>query len=375
MTAALRRRVTRLLRFLTPSPATGRYVRQIRQSGEFDRGYYLASNPRLRLLFRWAPERHYALFGEAMGLCPNPGFSPRAYRHNNPDLDQDGRPPLQHYIERGRAERRTVLATDAPVPALPAITTADLPTDPAPVAVMLHLYYTEMWPEFAAQLQAQSFAFDLYVTLTGSPEQTAPLRRQILQAFPAARVWALPNHGRDIFPFLMLINAGLAAPYRAVCKLHSKKSPHREDGEDWRQRLCAGVLGNPGRTAARLQRFLDDPETGIWVAGGQHHRGAEWWGMNRNRTLKLLRRAGIPAAPEALDFPAGSIYWAKPAVLEQLARLQLGAADFEPEQALVDGTTAHAVERAMGYLAAAAGLKIREAPELDTTGQTSRSSA
>lgn len=363
----LLKRAHNILRFCVPGTSEREYVRLIRTSGLFDKAFYVRSNPRLRRLFRLAPERHYALFGEAAGLCPNPGFSPRAYLYNNPDLAREKIQPLRHYIETGQAERRVVLQQgSASVPGLPNIDAeAARPSDPAPVAVVLHLFYHDMWEEFAQLLAAQHFAFDLYVTLTGEERDTAPLQARIRAAFPDAQIWTLPNHGRDIFPFLLLLQAGVLNGYDAVCKLHSKKSPHRGDGDAWRQALTAGVLGEPGPTEARLVAFLADERAGIWVADGQHYRGEDWWGINRSRTVELLARDGLDIDGQPLDFPAGSIYWIKPGVLARLAALRIDAADFEPEQALVDGTTAHAVERAMGYLTRAAGAEIREAGELD----------
>jgi len=362
--AAFLRRAGIVLRFVFPGRAARAYAGNIRASGMFDRDFYLLSNPRLRRLFRLAPERHYVLFGETAGLCPNAGFSPLAYRFNNPDIGD--RPPLLHYIESGRAERRRVLNTDTPdLPALPVPASGDLPDDPAPVAVALHLYYHALWPEFAEALERQAFDFDLYVTATGTEDDIAPLRRAIQERFPSARVWALPNHGRDIFPFLHLLRHGVLAPYAAVCKLHSKQSPHRADGAEWRRALTAAVLGPPERTARRLEAFLTDPSAGLWTAPGQIHEGDAEWGMNRPRAVALLERAGLPAPASPLRFPAGSIWWAKPAVLEKLRALDLGAADFEPEQALVDGTTAHAIERLMGPLTALAGQNILTGPELD----------
>ena len=62
----------------------------------------------------------------------------------------------------------------------------------------------------------------------------------------------------------------------------------------------------------------------------------------------------------ALDFAAGSIYWLKPEVIKAIERMDLQVDDFEPEQGATDGTTAHAFERTLGYLAADAGLEIRE---------------
>ncbi|WP_165821531.1 rhamnan synthesis F family protein [Falsiruegeria mediterranea] len=357
-----------VLRFLTPNTQTRRHVRLLKESGLFDRGFYIRSNPRLRRLFRLAPERHYALFGEPAGLCPNPSFSPRAYLYNNPDLQGGAaRHPFLHYIECGQHEARTVLDTGAvaelPLPVIHPPSMHSSP--PAPVAVALHLYYHDMWPEFATALEQQSFAFDLYVTATGAEAEVAPLRAQVQARFPQASVWAMPNHGRDIFPFLHLLSAGLFAPYRAICKLHSKKSPHRADGAVWRQNLVAGVLGPPDRTQTRLDAFLNDPQAGIWVADGQHYHGEDWWGCNRDLTRDILARAGLDPATGPLNFPAGAIYWVKPAVLAQLASLRLTASDFEPEQALVDGTTAHAVERTLGYLSRAAQMDIRESHDLD----------
>jgi len=282
---SLARRIRTVLRFVFPTRSQRRYERALRQSGRFDRAFYIAANPRLRALFRLAPERHYIVFGEALGLSPNPHFSPRAYLFHNPDLAIMGVAPLLHYIGEGEQQQRRVL-----LPAdqrgygdaiLPEISAAAVPADPAPVAVVVHLFYHDMWDEFAAALRPQRFAFDLYVTITGTDADTGGLKRRILTQFPEARIWAMPNHGRDIFPFVHLVNAGVLDLYRAVCKLHSKKSPHRRDGDAWRRALTDGILGDPGQTKARLTAFLGDQRAGFWVADGQFYRGDEWWGPNR----------------------------------------------------------------------------------------------
>ncbi len=371
MGLGLGRRVRTLLRFAFPTRSERQYARLLRQSDQFDRDFYLAENPRMRRLFRLSPERHYAIFGEALGLSPSPYFSPRAYLFHNPDLA--GVAPLRHYIEAGRGERRRVrLPPDRrghDGPAIPEIDLSLAPADPAPVAVVLHLFYHDMWPEFATALALQSFAFDLYITITDTEPDTdksdaARLKHRIHETFPQARIWIMPNHGRDIFPFVHLLNSGLLAPYRAICKLHTKKSPHRADGDDWRQALTAGILGDPAPTRARLATFLADEKAGFWVADGQFYHGDDWWGANRERATALLARVGLDTEGRTLSFPAGSIYWVRPALLRRIRDLNLSADDFEPEQALVDGTTAHAMERVLGCLAAAAGLAVRQSGDL-----------
>lgn len=357
------------LRILFPTPAEARYARAIRASGMFDRAWYLACNPRLPRICRWLPERHYVLVGEAVGLCPGASFSPRAYLHLNPDLPPGTR-PLAHYIAVGRAAGRDALDRPAgtAAPVLPVLDPTDRPDPAAPFAVVLHLYYPEIWEEIAARLSRQSFAFDLFVTLPAVAAQPGrdQLRARILSDFPRARIWDLPNHGRDILPFLHLVQSGVLAPYLAVCKLHGKKSPHRKDGDAWRNDLLEGVIGTGAVTASRLQRFLADPAASLWVANGHRMAGAQWWGANRARAAALLARiGGIEEGGPDLVFAAGSIYWIKAQALQVLAALPVTAADFEPEMGQVDGTTAHALERLFGVVLAAAGQRIVQAAELD----------
>lgn len=353
------------LRILWPARAERRYARAIRASGLFDRGWYLASYPRMPRICRMMPERHYVLVGEAAGLCPSPGFSPRAYLHLNPGLAAAGVAPFAHYIAEGRAAGRAALdrpAGDA-APALPAV---DLPPPSAPFAVVLHLYYREMWDGLAERLARQRFPFDLIVTLTARPEEDdTAIRARILARFPLARILAFPNHGRDILPFLHLARSGGLAPYRAVCKLHTKASPHRPDGAAWREDLLDGILGDPARMAARLAVFAADPAAGLWVADGHVCRGPAWVGPNGARLADLAARAGLPGGTADLAFAAGSIFWLSAALVARLAALPFGAPDFEPEMGQVDGTTAHALERLAGRVAQAAGLTLREAATLD----------
>ncbi|RVT83508.1 hypothetical protein DXV76_14865 [Rhodobacteraceae bacterium CCMM004] len=368
MPRSLPQKIADAARLLLLSAEDRAYLRLIRESGAFDRAYYLEANPKLHRLFRLFPERHYLREGEAMGLCPNPTFSPYAYLAQNDDLAAKGIRPFRHWIERGQAEGRKTLADlrPAPVPALPRLDAPVPPERAAPVAVALHLYYPDLWPEFHERLAAQSFDFDLFVTLTGPAALADGPAEAIRAAWPAAGVWTLPNRGRDILPFAHLAQSGLLRPYAAVCKLHGKRSPHRRDGDAWRTALADGVLGPPGPTAARLRTFLDRADAGLWMADGQLYRGNDWWGMNRKIAKGVLSRIGIDPAASLLRFPAGSVYWVKPAILDRLCALELTTADFEPEVGLVDGTMAHALERSVGLLVADAGLEMIETRNLDT---------
>ena len=350
-----------LKRLLWFNPAQRTYLARLKRSGLFDRDFYRRQNPQLLPLFLWLPERHYIAFGEAAGLFPRPDFSPSAYLRLNPDVAVGPLPPFLHYIETGRAQKlltRDPSPTDAHQPApLPPVPQQQATSD---LAAVIHIYYPELWPEIEQRLSDSALAMDWFITVTDLGADHQRLAEAITRRHPQATVLLMPNHGRDVFPWVYLINAGVLDPYRAVCKLHTKRSPHLEDGARWRDSLLDGVLPGPG-SKSRVQAFLADPQAGLLVCPGQHLVGPKWWGANQARTLHILTRAGLEPDPQQLNFAAGSIFWVKAPIIKAIANLNLTATDFEPEQGGTDGSTAHAFERALGYLVVHAGLSIREA--------------
>lgn len=358
-------RLRKLAKLIWLGPEERQYSRLAAASGLFDPEFYRGAHPWLHPLFRRASLRHFILWGEQMGLQPNPDFSPETYLRLNPDVEGAGQRPFLHFLQSGLAEGRPLRA--ALREALPDCPPPRFRFDPsrqkAPAAIALHLYYPDLWEEFVGRISQAEFSFDLFVTLTWRGAETADLQRKIKARFPDAFVSAVPNKGRDILPFLSLLNAGAFDGYKAVLKLHSKKSPHRPDGDDWRRHLLDGVLPATG-SQELLGRFLSDDDAGLWVADGQDYLVADWWGSNQPKTEAVLRRVEADRISGSYRFPAGSIYWAKPRVLQMLRAARLGEDLFEEEKGQVDGTLAHAVERAIGGLAAAGGWAVRQTSAL-----------
>ncbi|MEQ3625636.1 MAG: glycoside hydrolase family 99-like domain-containing protein [Celeribacter sp.] len=362
--SALRSRINTAIKLLIPYGAARDYAREIVRSDLFDRHFYRGTNPRMHPLCWLFPERHFALKGEALGLRPNPDFCPRAYLRCNPDLTNKVQQPFKHYIRFGRHEQRVTKEMPSPHQ-----------TDPVPLpilrplsrkrrfAIVVHLYYHDIWDEFVNAINLSGVDADIYVTYVRFTNASCDLPNRVRHEFPDAVIHPVPNHGRDVFPFVHLVNSGTLAGYDAVCKIHSKKSPHRDDGDAWRQHLVEGILS--AKTKPRLQRFLDDPEAAFWVADGQIFTGTDWWGSNAGRAAELLARLELPMDAQKLKFPAGSIYWLKPMMIDMIRGMRLRAHDFEPEQAQVDGTSAHAMERALGYLAQTADRRSVHSTELD----------
>lgn len=366
--AAIGPRLSKLgqvLAFVLPDPSEAGYARAVRRSGLFDADWYRQNHSSLHPLFRVLPLRHYLRRGEAMGLQPGPGFSPNDYLRLNPDVAAAGVSALRHYLGSGLREGRPTKGSTPEK--LPEFSARPLRFDPdrarAPVAIHLHIYYPDLWPDMRTRLRNAGYEYDLYVTLTWRGTETAALQELIQTEFPAAFVTLMPNRGRDILPFVELLNAGAFDGYAAIAKIHTKKSPHRTDGAVWRDHLLEGVLPMTG-AAKRLAAFLDDHDAGMCVSDGQVYCGPEWWGTNRDKVLALLRRVEIDDGGQVLAFPAGSIWWARPLVIGMLKALRLDPSLFEIESGQIDGTLAHAVERALGMLTLSAGLKLRQVSEL-----------
>lgn len=349
----------RFLRLFQTTASERAYLRDLRRSGLFDARHYRRCSPNLHPVSKLFAARHFIVLGEAMGLSPNRDFWPPVYLKNNPDVQDSGLSPFHHYITVGRKEGRVakVVLQDFP-PSMSDENPLVVPSGNVAhrQAVVVHVHYLDLWSEISSRLQSADIKFDLYVTLN---EQDAGFSDRILADFPRAWVQALPNRGRDVLPFVRLINTGIFSHYEAVCKLHTKKSPHLQDGAAWRQSLFDAVL--PGSdTSVRLQRFVNDPKAGILVSDGQHLKGRRWWGANRDRVDDLLRRIGLSRRSYPLSFPAGSVFWIKPAVLDRVRDLDLKVADFELEGGQVEGTTAHAFERLLGHVTQDVGLSVTE---------------
>lgn len=231
----------------------------------------------------------------------------------------------------------------------------------ARVLVAAHVYYPEVWFDIEDRLARMPEPYDLVVSLVEG--RSDMLESEIARRLPRATVHRVPNLGRDLRPLVELAEAGAFDGYDAVLKVHTKRSPHRLDGDAWRVALLDGVMPSPDGIARILELLRSDHSVGLVVPSG-HVDGPESWGSNQPLVEALAARLPFAFDPSTLQFPAGSMYWARPWVLRRLADLGLGAEHFEPEASQVDGSTAHALERFVGVAAQASGLDLVEAADV-----------
>jgi len=245
-----------------------------------------------------------------------------------------------------------------------------LPADRRPCAV-LHVWYLDVLDEMATALAASGQPWRIVIT---TPHELADaVNARCRKLGLDAAIEAFDNHGRDILPFLHVANRLLDEGVDVVLKLHTKRSVHRRDGEQWRNELFQR-LADPARATTVLAAFRDRPTLGMAYAEGHRQRLDYFWGANRDNVCALAARLGIPEPqPEQDSFVAGSMFWVRLAALRPLLDAHLDVSAFEPEASQVDGTLAHAIERiflpcigAAGFdsasVAALCGLPETDAP-------------
>jgi Rhamnan synthesis protein F len=239
--------------------------------------------------------------------------------------------------------------------------------DPGPisVAVVAHIYYDDTWPDIAGALRGLTIPFDLIVTTVAGRER---LIESIRRSYPRAEIEIVENRGRDIGPFLVLLERGRLDGYRYICKIHGKKSidggRKTYMGEMWRRRLLFDLLGAPGAANAAIDMFGRDPSIGmigpkVFRLPKAGYSEDLSWAANRLMTLKIAERMGVPADKFQLDFFGGTMFWVRPEALKPLRDLRL-AADMPYESGLIDGSLPHALERVLPTSVLVAGYKLAD---------------
>jgi lipopolysaccharide biosynthesis protein len=235
------------------------------------------------------------------------------------------------------------------------------PTSAARVLVVAHVYYPEVWFDIEDRLVRIPEPFDLVISLVEG--QTEVLEPEIASRLPDAVIHRVPNAGRDLGSLVELARAGVFDGYDAVLKVHTKRSPHRHDGDAWRVALLDSLMPSPDGIHRILELLRLDDSVGLVVPNGSLH-GTETWGSNLPLVEALAARIPFAFDPDLLRYPAGSMYWARPWVLRRLVDLALGNEHFEAEAGHLDGATAHALERFVGVTAQASGLDLVDARDV-----------
>jgi lipopolysaccharide biosynthesis protein len=225
--------------------------------------------------------------------------------------------------------------------------------------VVIHAWYPDALQEMLDALARLHRPFRLVVTT--APERLQAIGPILDRHALSAEVMVYENRGRDVLPFIHAADHLFNEGERLILKLHTKHSPHRSDGEQWRRGILDSLI-SPARWDAIVEAFRSTPSLGLVAPEGHVQPMSYFWGANADTVAYLCARLGMSAVDERKDrFVAGTMFWARLDGLRSLLDAHLSPEDFEPEEGQVDGTLAHAVERIVSRCVEDAGYRMQTA--------------
>lgn len=259
----------------------------------------------------------------------------------------------RHYVWRDLAEVRDTLA-ESDLPAHRQFSLADwAPAGDGPTPhfnLHVHAFYIEDVAAHAAWHQARR------LVVTTDTENKADRIRSILTAEGLTpEVEVLPNKGRDILPFLKVIDADRTAdPDEIWCHVHQKKSlGSAATGDAWRRFLLGVLLGDEQRISNAIE-LIATPGVGL-VAPLDPYRLS--WNSSRRWLTRLADRLPRNLPDHPMLFPIGNMFWVRRGVVQAMMDIFGPNYPWPNEPIGNDGTEFHLIERLWPYVAADQGLK------------------
>ncbi|MDB5160590.1 MAG: rhamnan synthesis family protein [Candidatus Saccharibacteria bacterium] len=243
--------------------------------------------------------------------------------------------------------------------------TADFAVNPtSKTAVIIHLYYTDLLPYFIKKLENISHInYDLFITV---PETKAGVIKDIREQLPDARVMMTPNCGRDVLPFVEVMRRIEKMGYVQVLKLHSKKSPHRIDGDVWRDGIVESLLPKNKEVTNGIIKQLSYKDTAVIGPVGEYVSLLVNFSPTSHHIKKVTKLVlGIEVtdyvvrSSDEFGFFAGTMFWARVDALSEVIN-SVKIDDFEAETGQVDSTFAHGLERLLSVIPELEGKNIFE---------------
>lgn len=234
------------------------------------------------------------------------------------------------------------------------------------VAVHVHIFYMDMLPMIIRYLSNIPCNFDLFISIPAGVEyEEERLKRQASSIGNINRIVIKqsPNIGRDIAPLICLFGAELLQ-YDYIAHFHTKKSLHTPSHSAWAEFIYEHLLGS-SLNVSRILRMLDD-DTGLVIPPDylMMPEQPSGWGSNLEIAQSLLDKNNISVdlAKEfpVIEFPQGSMFWARSSFLKPMLTLSLRFEDFPKEPIGIDGTIAHAIERLFCIWGKDLNLKVKQ---------------
>ena len=225
------------------------------------------------------------------------------------------------------------------------------------VAVHLHVFYTDLLPEFLTAFGNFAFPYDLFIT-TDVEDKQGEIEAILADYQTSAQIFVTGNIGRDVLPMLKLKEQ--LQSYDYIGHFHTKKSKEADfwAGESWRKELIE-MLVLPANSI--LANFDQREDLGLVIADipsfFRFNKIVDAYNENQIAPAMndLWQKMGMK---KSIDFNAlhtfvmsyGTYVWFKYDALKALFDLDLTDQDV-PTEPLPQNSILHAIERMLIYIA------------------------
>ena len=303
------------------------------------------------------PFFHYMEYGHLQNCDPFIEFNSEYYRQTWMRNARNWENPLAHYVTNKSRQNQSL--DDPEAMFLKLGVGSAVREDTPSLCIHAHCFYPEMLGEILPALEHAPAKTHLIVTVVTKADLDFA-NRYITRSgvVPSFDVRLVANQGRDLIPFI-IGSAELWRSYDLVLHIHTKKSAHIEWGSHWRAYLFDQLFGSREIVKAVLDTFASDPKLGM-LYPANFHRIKEYLTdeVNQGSIDTILKKLGLFDVPQSRNFAAGSMaFFRTDALVLAADRLKEVAVEDEADQ--LDGTIAHALERALPLVIRAQGLKVR----------------
>jgi len=282
------------------------------------------------------------------GRKPFPGFHPGIYSENIlPNASgQSSCDPLVDWHQRGQPSGPWQAQVIEPGPISAEMNNLS-------IALHVHVFLPEYLPPILGRLRLNSIEPDLYISF--SDPSFKPKILEICEQFELkTNLYQVPNRGGDLGSLISELALDLDSRYSVYGHMHTivNKGEHVTA---LREFLLINLLGDTKLPMADriLSQFAQQPGLGMVFADDPNCLD---WTENRDQAEALARRLGLLPLPGAINFPIGSMFWARKNSLKSLYDIGLKWNEYPEEPLPYDGTIVHAIERLLPQVCMANGF-------------------
>jgi|694.fasta_scaffold99818_3 lipopolysaccharide biosynthesis protein len=231
-------------------------------------------------------------------------------------------------------------------------------------AIHLHAHFGQEAIDILNTIADSCIGADLYITYNDYSVRQLILEYvsscEAVSRYSSLQFVHLPNCGRNVVPLLKLIYE-LLQGYQVALHLHTKRSSHLDKANAWSKHMISCLAEDRDLVLATLTQFDKDPELGLVIPTAYKAiRPYLGWGGNFVLAKSLAERLSPPILIHEsmpLVFPAGMMFWFRPAVYSNLSQTYLTFYGAKGEPLPQDGTDLHAIERLMAFVCESRGFK------------------